>query len=242
MTGAVQPVAATASWNGTSSAVTCDTSSAAFTFTVGDATILGSTLYIRKTNAGNDLAITANGSNIATLTNQNDTAQLIWNGDDWVLIALSDLPASISATALSASGNVSVGGNISATGTLAVTGAATFANALNVTGTASFITGSFVLGATAVTQTTGRTASVSINAKAGVITTHNASSGTAAITFTVNNTSAAANSVVLLTPSGANVSPTNYRVSSNASGSFAITYNMAADVTTATQFNFLVIN
>ena len=224
MTGAVQNTNVTASWNGTSSAVTCDTSNAAFAFAVGDATILGSTLYIRKTNAGNDLTITANGGTIATLTNQNDTAQLIWNGDDWVLIALSDLPASALFSAVTTTGNTTVGGNLA------------------VTGTASFTTGNFVLGATAVTQTTGRTASVSINAKAGIITTHGASSGTAAITFTVNNTFATANSVVLLTPSGANTGPATYRVSSNASGSFAITYTMAADTATSTAFNYLIVN
>ena len=236
MTGAVQNATTGISWNGTSSAVTCDTASAAFTFAVGDATILGSTLYIRKTNAGNDLTITANGGTIATLTNQNDTAQLIWNGDDWVLIALSDLPASALFSSVTTTGNTTVGG------LLAVTGAATFANALNVTGTASFTTGNFVLGISAATQTTSRTTGLTHNFKAGVITTHGASSGTGAITFTVNNTFATANSVVLLTPSGANTGPATYRVSSNASGSFAITYTMAADTATPTAFNYLIVN
>jgi len=218
LTGAVQNATAAASWNGTSSAVTCDTSSAAFTFAVGDATILGSTLYIRKTNAANDLTITANATTIATLTNQNDTAQLIWNGDDWVLIALSDIPASVAVTSLTAAGN------------------------LTVSGTASIATGNFILGASATTQLTSRTTSVTSNGKSGVITTHGASSGTGTHTFTVNSTFATANSVVLLTPSGANASPATYRVSSNASGSFAITYAMAADTATSTAFNYLIVN
>lgn len=218
LTGAVQPATTTASWNGISSAVTCDTASGAFIFTVGDATLLGAVLYVRKTNAGNDLTISANGGTIATLTNQNDTAQLIWNGDDWVLIALSDIPASLAVTSLTAAGN------------------------LTVTGTASFATGNFVLGISATTQATNRTNAVTHNFKAGVITTHGASSGTGAITFTVNNTFATANSVVLLTPSGANTGPATYRVSSNASGSFAITYTMAADTATSTAFNYLIVN
>jgi hypothetical protein len=218
LTGAVQAATATASWNGTSSAVTCDTASAAFSFTVGDATILGATLYIRKTNAGNDLTIIANGGTIVTLSNQNDTAQLIWNGDDWVLIALSDIPASLAVTSLTAAGN------------------------LAVTGTASFATGNFVLGVGATTQATSRTTAVTHNFKAGVITTNSATSGTGAIAFTVNNTFATASSVVLLTPSGANTSPATYRVSANGSGSFAITYTMAADVATATAFNYLIVN
>lgn len=224
MTGAVQNASTETSWNGTSSAVTCDTASAAFTFAVGDATILGSTLYIRKTNAGNDLTITANGGTIATLSNQNDTAQLIWNGDDWVLIALSDLPASALFSSVTTTGNATVTGNLA------------------VTGTASFTTGNFVLGISATTQATNRTNAVTHNFKAGVITTHGASSGTGAITFTVNNTFAKANSVVLLTPSGANIGPSTYRVSSNAAGSFAITYTMAADTATPTAFNYLIVN
>ena len=224
LTGAVQPATTGTSWNGTSSVVTCDTSSAAFTFAVGDATILGSTLYIRKTNAGNNLTITANAGTIATLTNQNDTAQLIWNGDDWVLIALSDLPASALFSSVTTTGNTTVGGNLA------------------VTGIASFTTGNFVLGATAVTQTTGRTTGVTINAKAGVITTVSSSSGTSPIAFTVTNNFVTANSVVLLSVSGTNAGPSIYRVSAVAAGSFNITYTKASDVTTATQFNFLVIN
>lgn len=244
MTGAVQNVSvSTPTWNGISSVVTCDTSSNSVTLTVNDAEILGTLLYIRKTASGNSLIISANGNtSFATLANENDTVQLIWNGTDWVIIALSDLPASISATSLTTSGNVSVGGNISATGTLAVTGAATFANALNVTGTASFITGNFVLGATAVAQASSRTAGVTINAKAGVITTVSSSSGTTPNAFTVTNNFVTANSVVLLSVSGANAGPSVYRVSAVAAGSFNITYTMASDVTTATQFNFLVIN
>lgn len=224
LTGAVQSATAAASWNGISSAVTCDTVTAAFTFTVGDATILGSTLYIRKTNAGNDLTINANGSTIATLTNQNDTAQLIWNGDDWVLIALSDLPSSSLFGSVVTTGNTTVSGN------------------LTVAGTASFSTGNFVLGVSAATQATNRTTGVTHNFKAGVITTNGASSGTSPITFTVNNTFAMANSVVLLSPSGANAGPATYRVSSNAAGSFAITYTMASDTATPTAFNYLVVN
>jgi hypothetical protein len=230
LTGAVQAATTTASWNGTSSVVTCNTDLGAFSFTVGDATILGATLYIRKTNVGNDLTITANGGTIATLSNQNDTAQLIWNGDDWVLIALSDIPAALAVTSLNASGN------------LTVSGTASVGTNLLVTGTASFATGNFVLGVTAVAQQTGRTAAVTINSKAGIITTNSAASGTAAIAFTVNNSFATLNSVVLLTPSGVNASPSTYRVSSMGSGSFQITYTMAADTATATAFNYLIVN
>lgn len=205
--------ATTASWNGSTSNVTYAPSGNA-TFTVGDAVEIGTVLSIRKTNATNTLTVNANENTISTLSNEHDTVVLIWDGNDWFIYSLSDIPSSISTTSLSLTGNLTVSG------------------AAN-------------LGVATATQASSRTTAVSVNATAGIITTNANDSGAAnaPLTFTVNNNRLTASSVVLLTISETTTVPTYARVSSTASGSFAITYAYsAANVTTSTKFNFIVTN
>ncbi len=100
LTGATQAVTADANWNGISSDVTCSPTSGAITFTVGNATIVGATVCIRRILAGaNTVTIVATGitPNVALLT-ENDSIQLIWTGSAWRIMSLSDEPATPTGT------------------------------------------------------------------------------------------------------------------------------------------------
>lgn len=99
----------------------------------------------------------------------------------------------------------------------------------------------------AVTQITSRTTAVTINKPTGQITTFNSSMGAGAVfSFTVNNSTVAANNVVLLTcqndlfTGGSLAAP---YVGSVASGSFVIAYtnNSSGSQSTALVFNFVVL-
>jgi len=99
LTGATQAVTATADWNGISSDVTCSPTSGAITFTVGNATIVGATVCIRRILAGaNSVTITATGITNVVLSTENDSIQLIWTGSAWRIMSLSDEPATPTGT------------------------------------------------------------------------------------------------------------------------------------------------
>jgi hypothetical protein len=100
LTGATQAVTATADWNGISSDVTCSPNFGAITFTVGNATIVGATVCIRRILAGaNTVTVAATGiTTNAVLLTENDSIQLIWTGSAWRIMSLSDEPATPTGT------------------------------------------------------------------------------------------------------------------------------------------------
>jgi hypothetical protein len=255
LTAPAQSAVGATAWNGsTSNVLYAPTGNVAFT--VGDAVEIGTVLSIRKTNAtAVNLTVNANASNIVILSNEHDTVTLIWDGNDWQIYSLSDIPASLSATSLSLAGNLSVAGT-STLNIMGVTGASTF-NTIGVTGASTFGSTPHEVGATATfnggvsfvpltaTQASSRTTGVTLNTKAGSITSFTSNSGAAnaAITFTVTNAQVTASSVVLLTIADTTTVPTYARVSTTAAGSFNISYAYSAvDVNTSTKFNFLVMN
>lgn len=244
LTAPAQSAVGATAWNGNTSNVTYAPTSNV-TFTVGDAVEIGTVLSVRKTNATtNTLTVSANANNIATLNNENDNVTLIWDGNDWQVYSLSDIPASISATSLSLTGTLSVPG-ASMLNTIGVTGASTFGSTPHEVGATATFNGGVSFVPLTATQTSSRTNPVTLNTKAGSITSFTSTSGLAndVQTFVVNNTQVTANSVVLLTISDTTTVPTYARVLDVAAGSFKISYAYStAGITTSTKFNFLVMN
>jgi hypothetical protein len=244
LTAPAQSAVGATAWNGsTSNVLYAPTGNVAFT--VGDAVEIGTVLSIRKTNAtAVNLTVNANASNIVILSNEHDTVTLIWDGNDWQIYSLSDIPASLSATSLSLAGNLSVAGT-STLNIMGVTGASTFGSTPHEVGATATFNGGVSFVPLTATQASSRTTGVTLNTKAGSITSFTSNSGAAnaAITFTVTNAQVTASSVVLLTIADTTTVPTYARVSTTAAGSFNISYAYSAvDVNTSTKFNFLVMN
>lgn len=205
--------ATTASWNGSTSNVTYAPTGNA-TFTVGDAVETGTVLSIRKTNSTSNLSISANAETICTISNENDTVVLIWDGNDWQIYSLSDIPLSLSASSLALTGNLTVNGATNL-GVATITQGTSRTTPVTINSTAGVIT-------------TNATASGAANT---------------VLTFTVNNNRVTANSVVLLTIAETTTVPTYARVSTTAAGSFNISYAYSVlDIATSTKFNFIVTN
>lgn len=96
----------------------------------------------------------------------------------------------------------------------------------------------------AVTQLTGKSAGVTVNAPSGAITTHNALLvGNAEKTFTVTNSFVAASDVVLVSvQSGASTGLYLAFVSATAAGSFDVTLsNLGSSAEEVVVINFAVI-
>ena len=141
-----------------------------------------------------DIKDTENSTTVVSLNGTNESATLMWNAEEWKLIANE-----------SASGTVT-GVNGSFSGTLAVTGAATLSDALTVTG-ATTLNGSVTVdqpisfdSATA-SELTNRATGVTINEPAGIATTFTASLATdTEAVLTVSNTYVDAGDIIIVTP------------------------------------------
>ena len=229
--GAVQTVSAAATWNGETSLVDIDTDGT-YDFDLIDADLPGTILTIERSASGSS-SVTVNDPNgdaIVDLDSATDTICLIYTGSEWQTLANATASGTLSTTALTMTGNLSVGG------TATVTGAATLADAvkLDVTSTAQ------------VSELSSRATGVTLNQVAGLVATNATSlADDTAATLTVTNSVCTANSVVIVVPS------TNFNDLGGSSievtpgaGSFTIEYKNVSGgaVTTAQVFRFVVLN
>lgn len=201
----------------------------------------GTLVIVEVTEAGFSNTVTVkdseNSVDVVSLDGVNESATLMWNAEEWKLIANE-----------SASGTVT-GVNGTFSGTLAVTGAATLSDALTVTG-ATTLNGAVTVDqpisfdSGTASEDTDRATGVSINEPAGIATTNAAALATdTEAVLTVSNTYVDAGDIIIVTPLTNGEELSYFHVENVVEDAFDIAYaqGTGSDSTNAYGFQFLVV-
>lgn len=184
-----------------------------------------------------DIKDAENSTTVVSLNGTNESATLMWNAEEWKLIANE-----------SASGTVT-GVNGSFSGTLAVTGASTLSDALTVSG-ATTLNGAVTVDqpisfdSGTASEDTDRATGVTINEPAGIATTNAAALATdTEAVLTVSNTYVDAGDIIIVTPLTNGEELSYFHVENVVEDAFDIAYaqGTGSNSTNAYGFQFLVI-